>query len=485
MRKMKKISAFILGLAIIVSLTACSGGNTGKTETGKTETANVETEKKEKPKTETGESTEEAKTSVGESSEGKTIETTFWTDFLVDESVFTNAIASFTSEYPQYKINFEKFPGSDRAQKLALAKQSKTLPSLLFVASFTCMDEVHQGSILPVTQEVGLLGDDILKSSLEPSIINGENYMFPLFQSYFGLLYNADIFRAAGLDKFLSDDETEIATWALDEYENEILPALKTYVAGTEKYPMALFAGNNQADTHNNSFLRMYGGTVFQDGKAVAGSDENTIKALDKLYEWYQKGYTNSDVVTKLSTECMGDFKNQKVGICFGQYTNYASIHSDFEAGNLEKFDVRIATIPKKEDGKDTSTIASYIYGAMLMNVDEDQQKAAKDFLAWMVKNKDTVLTSFNTCGIPVVPSISEKEGESNPLYAQYAKADQFVYDFTGGVPGYVETRAFLFPAIQSCISGEKSGEDALKEFDQRSNKVIEEYTKRSVVLSK
>lgn len=414
----------------------------------------------------------------------KQITTTFWTDFLVDESLFTSAIDAFCAQHPNYTIHFEKFGGSDRDEKIALAKQSGTLPSLLFVASFTCMDEVHQGTILPVTEQVDLIRGDVLESALAPSTIQGQNYMYPLFQSYFGMLYNADMFREAGLEKFVDEDPYAIATWTLEEYENEILPALKKLVQGSEKYPMALFAGNNQADTYTNSWLRMYGGTVFADGKAAAGADPATVRAVETLSAWHKAGYTNSDVVTKLSTECMGDFKNQKVAVCFGQYTNYASIHADFANKAYEEFDFRIATIPKQQDGQNTSSIASYIYGAMLMNVDEEQQQVAREFLEWLSKDENGVLTAFNTAGVPVMKSISEKASVEHPIYASYAGVDQYVYDFTGSVPGYVQTRSFQFPALQSVFSGEKSAQKALEEFDRSANEVIGEYTTRSVVLN-
>lgn len=463
---MKKALSILLSLCLALSLFACSQPSSGASASA------------------AGTPAADGSGPSQAAADEEKITTTFWTDFLVDEALFTTAIEDFCAEHPNYTINFEKFGGSDRDEKIALAKQSDTLPSLLFVASFTCMDEVHQGTVIPLTEQVDAIRDDIFPSTLEPSTINGENYMYPLFQSYFGMLYNADMFREAGLERFVDADPYAITVWTLDEFENEILPALKQLTQGTEKYPMALFAGNNQADTYTNSWLRMFGGTVFADGKAVAGATPETVQALEKLNEWYQAGYTNSDVVTKLSTECMGDFKNQNVAVCFGQYTNYASIHADFENNAYDTFDFRVAVIPKQEGGKDSASIASYIYGAMLMNVDEKQQKVAREFLDWLSKNETGALQAFNTAGVPVLRSMSEAASSETPIFASYNGVDQYVYDFTGAVPGYVQTRALQFPALQSVFSGEKTAQQALDEFDAGANKVIEEYIARSVVLN-
>ena len=78
---MKRILAFLISFTMILSIAAC-----GSSQQPSSPSASAD----------------------GGDSRPKEIETTFWTDFLVDEKVFTDAIAEFTAKYPQYTVNFEK-----------------------------------------------------------------------------------------------------------------------------------------------------------------------------------------------------------------------------------------------------------------------------------------------------------------------------------------------------------------------------------------
>lgn len=458
---MKKLLPLIMSAALIMGLTGCGRQETAQTNTENTSASNTTAE-------------------TSEVSEEK-IPLTIWTDFTPrSESLFREAMNAFVAENPEYVPNFEIFPGADRAQKLALAKQSNTLPTLMFAASFTMLDQAHQGGIVPITEVMEPIASDYSQSIHDATIINGESYMFPIYQSPFVLFYNADMFREAGLEKFVTESADIPAEWTLDELENQIFPALKELFAGTEKYPMTLFAGNDQADTNNHSWLRMYGGTVFADGKVVAGENENTIRALDTLAGWVESGYTNSDAATKLGTEALVDFQNQLAAICWGNQINFENLKNSVKEGKLEDFDFRIVLIPQDT----TQTMAMYYYGGFLMNVDEKQQEGGKKFLSWLSQQKDTYLKDLSLLCMPSSLSVLEALGDERPIYQEYQKRDNYVYDFTGAVPGYVETRALFFPAIQSKLSGKQSSADALMDYQNAANKIIEEYSKRSVALN-
>ena len=57
----------------------------------------------------------------------KNMTTTFWTDSQQLEEGLVAAVNAFTTEHPEYTINVESFPGSERPEKLSLAKESNTL----------------------------------------------------------------------------------------------------------------------------------------------------------------------------------------------------------------------------------------------------------------------------------------------------------------------------------------------------------------------
>jgi len=466
--KAMRIVSYLLVFALVLVMTACSSSAPSTSEPA-------------------GQTSAPATDSTGSSASGtkteKKVTASFWTDFPNNVGpIFEEAIQKYTELHPNCTIEFELFPGADRAEKLALAKESGTLPALLFAASFSVFDEAHQGYMLPVTSAVKPVSSDISQSTLEQITIGNEIYMYPLYTSPFGLHVNADLVREAGLGDYIPENPYEIITWSLDDFENVILPTLAKHFAGTEKYAFSLFAGNDQADTHNHNLLRILGGTVFDGGRVVAADNEKTVQALDKLYDWYSKGYTNRNAATKLATECNADFQNGLVAINSGQYSAYLNYLSAMEQGKINKFDLRLATVPK-QDGQ---TLALYIYGACMMKVDEAQQELALGFLEWLSSDEGKAsLTKFNTIGVPAFSSIAKEQAAEYPVYAEYEKVDKYIYDFTGGVPGYVSTRASFFPALQAVFSDKQSSKDALAEYQEKANKVIDEYAKRSVALNK
>ena len=76
------------------------------------------------------------------------------------------------------------------------------------------------------------------------------------------------------------------------------------------------------------------------------------------------------------------------------------------------------------------------------------------------------------------------KTAASKPIYAGLAKVEPYIWDFTGGVAGYVSTRSLLFPELQAAFSGEKTAAEALANYSKGANEVIQEYMDNSLVLN-
>jgi len=480
---MKKTISILLAAAMSVSLCGCAGGGAAKT-TEPAATQAQTTAKSEESKQESEAATEQA---AEDNLPDGPVEIQLWTDFTIDEAILQEAVDGFNKEYADknYTVVLDKFAGSERSAKMAAAIEAKQLPALFFSAWFTTTDFIHQGYVKDITDLAETVKDDIYDSAYTATQINGKSYMIGLYQSYFGMMYNADMFREAGLEKYIPEDENTLACWTLDEFD-EILGALKEYFAGTEGYPMALFAASNQADTFMLDWLCMYGGKIWTDGKSTAGSDENVVKALDKMISWMEEGKVNSNVATKDGTEASPDFKNHLSAVCSAQISSYNSALRAMDKGEFEAFDMRMATVPAKVDGKDTSVMANYIYGASILdNGDEDQIAVARLFLTWLLNNKAS-LEAINTNAFPCFVSIAEDPEvvESHPLYPAYAEASQYLWDFTGNVPGYVGTRAMLFPQLQAAFSGSKTAAEALEAYSADANKIIDEYTENSLVLN-
>ena len=119
----------------------------------------------------------------------KQIELELWTgpDWkgIYDSSVeggdyldFFNFVKSeFEAKYPNIKVNPILIDGSQRAEKLAIAIQSGTLPNMYYESDFALSDYVHEGLMVPlddiVTEEDRA---DIPKSVWDSLELGGKTY---------------------------------------------------------------------------------------------------------------------------------------------------------------------------------------------------------------------------------------------------------------------------------------------------------------------
>ncbi len=477
---MKKNLSILLVIIMLISLVGCSSTSNKTSDSNNTAADKENTTPSDAPVVE--DDPEADNLPVGP------VEIELWTDMTIDESILTNMIGKYEESYTakgyNYTVKLNKFAGSERSALINAAIETRTLPALLLSAWFTTSDYVHQGLIADITDIAGSVKDDMYDSVYNATLIDGKNYMVGLYQSYYGFLYNADMLSAAGLEKFVPENEYEVATWSLDDFENTILPALAANFAGTEKYPIGLFAADNQADTFMMNWLTCTGGKLWENGYSVAGDDTNTVAALDKMISWMKNGLTNANVVTKSGAEVGGEFKNQMSAITSGQFTNYKANLLSMENGEIEKFDMRIGAIPIKNNGTDTYTMADYIYGASIMNNgNEDQMTVGREFIRWLLSDQES-LTAINTNAFPCYTSITEATAGDHPVYTELAKMEPYIWDFTGNAAGYVSTRSLLFPELQAAFSGEKTAAQALADYQKNANEVIDDYMQNSVVLN-
>lgn len=287
------------------------------------------------------------------------------------DSFLKKAAEEFKKENPNITVNVQVIPGDQRADKLSVAIQTKTLPDAFFESTFAMTQYAHMGVLAPIDD---IIDEEAKKDIPQPIwdnvMIGGKTYFYPFANSPGTLAYNADLFRQAGLDKYIKG-EYEIATWTIEEYE-EILKTLKEKLPA-DIAPLGLFAKNNQADTWNIATIRMYGTPYFgADGKLVA-NDEAAVKALTKLNEWRKAGYTNTGAESLSSNDVLALFQNQKLAISFTSSVLMSNIRTDMEAGKINKFDIRLANIP----GEKAPLSFTYVLAGMVFNTGNEAKMAA------------------------------------------------------------------------------------------------------------
>lgn len=392
------------------------------------------------------------------------------------DSFLKEAAKRYKETHPDVNIKVEVIDGSTRDENLSVAQQTNTLPDIVFEGAFTMSSFYHKGAIAPITD---LITDqdkaDISEGIWDNCMIEDEVFIYPFFHMPGTLIYNADMFRKAELDDKIGG-QYEIATWTPDEYVG-ILEALKEGNPGV--YPMALFALNNQADTWNLSYLRMFGNQFYSDDNKLIVNEESGVKALQYILDLYNKGLTVPGAESLDSNTNNAMFQNQQIAVSFTNSVLLSNLAADMESGTLPAFDYRLANIP----GDPNPNGFTYVTGAMVMNTgDEARMAAAKEFVKYFCSDEELVVASKN--GTPVRSSVVAKVSGELPYLEAYNKNDQYLFNFSKNLPGYTELRNVLFPELQAALTGEKTAQQALDDYVKNGNTILEEARKSSVVYN-
>jgi multiple sugar transport system substrate-binding protein len=399
------------------------------------------------------------------------------------DSFFKHAAERFSEEYKEHDVDIkvEVVASDQRDELLNVNLNGGTPPDIFYESVFAMGEYAHRGALVPL--------DDIIEDEAKKDIgetywenvtFGDEVYFYPFSHMPGTLTYNADMFKAAGLEDYIGE-ENEIKTWTLEEYET-ILDTLKKDLPKDEypgAYPMALYALNNQGDTWNLAYLRMFGNEFFDADGNIVLDDAKGAKAANWLKKIYDEGLTNPGAESVSSNDTIAMFQNQQLGINFTNSVLFNNMKADMESGQSPKFDARLANIPS-ESGDPLSF--TYVTGAAVFDTgDETKIQVSKDFVKFFSSDPELVKSSKN--GVPVRSSVSEQYMDENPLFAAYDENAQYVFSFTGNVPGYNQLRQVLYPELQALYTGQKSAEEIVKDYQEKGNDIIKESKEDSVIF--
>lgn len=391
------------------------------------------------------------------------------------DSFFKKAAEEFTKENPNIEIDVQVIPGEERSNKLSVAMQTETLPDMFFDSTFALTEYAHAGILEPLDD---ILDEDaradIPESIWENVQIDEKTYFYPFSHNPGTLVYNADMFKEAGLEKYIGD-EFEIKTWTPEEYKM-ILETLKEKLPKTS--PMGLFAKNNQGDTWNLAYMRMFGNQFFDKNGQIIVNEKNGVEALEYIKELNDAGLTTPGAETLSSNDVNAMFQNQQVAVSFTNSVLFNGILKDMENGVVDQFDVRLANIPGEKD----PLSFTYVTGGTVFNTGtEAEVEASKEFVKYFSTNEELIKASTNS--LPVRESVSKEALADLPYLEAYNENDQYIFNFSNNSPGYAELRNAFFPELQAVFTDEKTPKEALDSFAEAGNTIIDRTTKTSQIL--
>lgn len=389
------------------------------------------------------------------------------------DSFFKEAARRYNELNPNVSISVEVIPGEGRDEKLNVAMQTDTLPDVFFEGAFTMSSFMHKGAMVPLNDIVSDEDKaDISEGIWDNCTINEEIFVFPFNHMPGTLIYNANMFREAGLDEYIGE-EYAIKTWTPEEFKT-LLEGLKAGLPNVS--PMGLWAKNNQADTWNLAYLRMFGSPFFGENDELVVNDAKGVKALEYILDLYNAGLTVPGAESLTSNDNNAMFINGQLAVSFTNTVLFQTQIKEMEAID-PNFDVRLANIP----GDPNPLTFTYVSGGMVMNTgDEARMAAAKDFVKFFSTDPELVVASKN--GTPVRASVTEQVKAEMPYLAAYNENEQYMFNFSNNVAGYNELRTVLFPEIQAALTGEKTAQEALDAYVAAGNEILKTAKQDSVM---
>ena len=431
-----------------------------------------------------------AGTNAGEGTDDKTVSENSAAvagdvDVTGTEITFWHAMGGVNGEAMDYLVNkfneeneygikvVSEYQGSydDALNKLKSAQLGNMGADLVQVYDIGTRFMIDSSWIIPMQD---FINKDDFKVNLEENIaayytVNDELYSMPFNSSTPILYYNADMFKAAGIDQ---------APAAFSEIEKDA-EALTTKGGAKEVLSMGIYGwffeqflckqGVNYADNGNG-----------REGAATAVEFDSNGGALQILKAWknlYDAGIAPN--VGRGGDAGLADFSSGKAAMTLGSTAALKQMLEDVNG----KFEVGTAYFPATGDN-DKGGVS--IGGASLWaleNGDEKKAAATWEFVKFLVSAESQAYWNAQTGYFPVTPDAYEEEVFKNNIaeYPQFKTAIDQLHDSAPQYAGallsvFSEARATVETEIENMLNGKQTPEKAVEQMASSINAAIEDY---------
>jgi len=251
---------------------------------------------------------------------------------------YATVVKQFEKEHPGYTVKVETFPFAQYRDKMLVAMKGGTGPDVMTLDEVWTPEFAAAGLIQPLDDQIGkssvVKEGDFYKGAWESNKYQGKSWGVPLnFDVWEEMYYNADLFKAAGLDP-----DKPPTTWS------EWNDAAKKLNNPPNSFGMGLIGCKDESSSVlTDSLIFSNDGQILDDkGKAAFDSPENVA-----AFEQYQGLLANSP--NGSAGACEQDVVNQ-----FTAGKAAMILDGSWQQDTMKtaaKFDWRIA-LPPAPDGK-------------------------------------------------------------------------------------------------------------------------------------
>ena len=285
---------------------------------------------------------------------------------------FQKVIDQFNRSHPKIHVTQQVQDWNQVYTKIAAAAQSGKQPDILFtIPDFTTYVK-QTGIVQPVTDLVKKLDAQhhFIPAATAPYNDHGQYLAVPLYGMIQMLWYRKDLFRKAGIS-------SPPATWS------QLLADARKLTHGNQ-HGIALPAGKNLATDQvlYSLMITAKAQNLYAGQDQIAVNNPNTVRA----YQFYNQllQYSPKDSASYSWGEPQAAFNNGTAAMAIekGQYLGPFTKESGRPASDLG-----CAPIPQPDTNGQPGSIF-YSNAAMITTRDEAKQKAAGEFLSYLLKPK-------------------------------------------------------------------------------------------------
>ena len=205
-------------------------------------------------------------------------------------------------------------------------------PDVLYGDYFNISTYIRTGRVVPLDDvATPAIRDDLFDDLWNMGVVEGRAYMMPYLARQNVLAYNKEMFRNAGLGEFIA--EGEITAWSLSEW-TRILDALSASLP-EGSFPMMMYAGSSQGDTHIVTLLRSAGSDIYDEAGRFNLSAPEGVSALRWIQDGVGRGWFPPHAENLEIEDCSSLFRQGQLAIYM---VNNASITRYGDAVGLVNF---------------------------------------------------------------------------------------------------------------------------------------------------
>ncbi|MCM1494149.1 MAG: extracellular solute-binding protein [Muribaculaceae bacterium] len=382
---------------------------------------------------------------------------------IVDAAAFLQlAGEAFAAQYERadVSIRVECFSYVDEVAAIAGSFDTEDATDLLYEGYFNMASYLHTGRVVPLDDIISdELRADIDSASWAMSMINGKTYMMPFLSMQNILIYNKELFRSCGLEKYISD-AIMIQNWSLEEW-TDILDTLAAKLPA-QAYPLMMYGKNNQGDTHIMSFIRACGSTIFDAEGHFDLESDAAVRALEWIQSGVDKGWYPPHPENLEISDCNELFSNGQLAIHIFNNANF-TLYDNMENYGYVNFPGNVAT--------------SFVTGFEVFdNGDALRVQAAKDFVRYIYENDEWLELSAGN--IPVSRKVSEKYQDQITMLDEFTGNAVNVVDFMNNSPNWqgddTSVRSVFWPIIHELLSENITPRECAEQLDKACNAALD-----------